>query len=309
MKDDKNTILVVDDEKANIMTLTHILSDDYTIYAANNGKYAIELAKKHLPDIILLDIIMPDLDGYEVLSILKDTYETKNIPVIFITGLSSSEDEERGLSLGAEDYISKPFSPAIVKLRVRKLIQLQNQIAIIKQLSMVDQQNSVLNKNELTDRLKLMWEHAKKNKTSVSMLQVYINNFNYFTDNFGEQQGDLALQVVAKVIEQSFNRSIDVVARLSGPLYGVLLLGYNKQSALDIAENIRLNVEKTLQSYSGGRVRNIVVCIGLNFYSHAETQQEVTVEEFVIKAEQALMNAKIRGKIVICENNSIIRAD
>ena len=124
----KFSILVVDDEKSNIMALMDILRSEYTIYAATNGKNAVESAEKHLPDIILLDIIMSDLDGYEVITTLKASEKTKDIPVIFITGLSSAKDEEKGLAFGVADYIIKPFSPAIVKLRVR------NQIKLIEQL-------------------------------------------------------------------------------------------------------------------------------------------------------------------------------
>ena len=127
----KNTVLIVDDESANIMALSHILGTEYTVYAAKSGQKAVEAAEKHLPDVILLDIIMPEMDGYTVLSTLKNSNKTQNIPVIFITGLGSAEDEEKGLSLGAADYIGKPFSPAIVKLRVQNQIKIINQTRII----------------------------------------------------------------------------------------------------------------------------------------------------------------------------------
>ena len=123
----KHSILIVDDESSNIMTLSHILKPDYTVMAAKNGASAITAAQKHMPDVILLDIIMPDLDGYAVITALKESDLTMNIPVIFITGLSDAEDEEKGLNLGAVDYITKPFSPALVKIRVL------NQIKLIEQ--------------------------------------------------------------------------------------------------------------------------------------------------------------------------------
>jgi CheY-like chemotaxis protein/HPt (histidine-containing phosphotransfer) domain-containing protein len=125
---EKNRILVVDDEKANIEILSSILSPEYTVYMTKTGFGAIELASKHSPDLILLDILMPDMDGFEVLSALKASEETQDIPIIFITGLDSVQDEERGLSLGAADFIHKPFSNSIVLSRVRNQIQLVNQI-------------------------------------------------------------------------------------------------------------------------------------------------------------------------------------
>ena len=130
----KSSVLIVDDENANIITLTHILSPEFKIFAAKNGRDAIETAKKYLPDVILLDILMPEMDGYEVISLLKNTEEVKSIPVIFVTWLANSAHEEKGLSKGAADYITKPFIPAIVRLRV------QNQIKMLRQIEMNNQQ-------------------------------------------------------------------------------------------------------------------------------------------------------------------------
>jgi PAS domain S-box-containing protein len=129
----KNSVLIVDDERANIIALTHILSQEYIIFVAKNGQDAIEVAKEYLPALILLDILMPDMDGYDVLSLLKNTEETRTIPVIFITGLVKPEDEEKGMALGASDYITKPFSSEIVKLRVRNQMQILDQINTINQ--------------------------------------------------------------------------------------------------------------------------------------------------------------------------------
>ena len=131
----KNSLLIVDDEKLNLKILAHILSPEYTVFTAQSGADAIEKAKEYLPDLILLDIIMPEMDGYEVLAAIKDLSETRDIPVIFITGLSSRDDEEKGLSFAAADYIGKPFSAAVVKLRVRNQIQIVNQIRTIESLS------------------------------------------------------------------------------------------------------------------------------------------------------------------------------
>jgi CheY-like chemotaxis protein len=130
-----NTVLIVDDENINLKILTHILESDYKIYNAKDGISAVKKAKEFLPDLILLDIVMPGKDGYETLTMLKNYEETKGIPVIFISGLSHSDEEEKGLSLGAVDYISKPFSAMIIKLRVGHQIKIVNQMRTIKQLS------------------------------------------------------------------------------------------------------------------------------------------------------------------------------
>jgi len=125
MEDTKrNSILIVDDENSNILVLTHILSPEYTVYAAKNGENAIKAAEKHLPDLILLDIIMPEMDGYAVIRALKESEVTQHIPIIFITGLHQATNVQKGLDLGAVDYISKPFDHEVVKLRVK--IQLES---------------------------------------------------------------------------------------------------------------------------------------------------------------------------------------
>jgi len=127
----KNTILIVDDDKFNLMYLNNLLGQEFTLFMARDGKEAIEKASKYTPDLILLDIIMPGMDGYQVLSILKKSEKTQKIPVIFITGLSSNEDEKKGLALGAEDYISKPFNDTIVLLRIRNQLKIINNMRLI----------------------------------------------------------------------------------------------------------------------------------------------------------------------------------
>jgi len=126
MKKNKNSVLIIDDEPTNILALKQILSPECVVYGATDGNTGINAAKEKVPDLILLDVIMPSMDGYEVLSVLKSKPETRDIPVIFVTGLGSGDAEEKGLALGAEDYILKPFSSVIVKLRVRNLLKLIN---------------------------------------------------------------------------------------------------------------------------------------------------------------------------------------
>ena len=114
----KKRVMVVDDTKSNLLVLHNILKKDYTLIMARSGLEAIERANEYLPDLILLDILMPEMDGYAVLAALKESAKTQNIPVIFITGLIDPKDKEKGLSLGAVDYINKPFDSEDVKMRI-----------------------------------------------------------------------------------------------------------------------------------------------------------------------------------------------
>jgi len=122
----KHSILIVDDDKTNIIALTYILEANYNVLSLLDSTQTVQLAENELPDLILLDILMPEMDGFEVITLLKLNEKTKNIPVIFITGLDNVKAEENGLMLGAADYIAKPFHPAIVKLRVENQIQRRN---------------------------------------------------------------------------------------------------------------------------------------------------------------------------------------
>jgi putative two-component system response regulator len=120
---DKNRVLIVDDEPGNIKILSSVLAGDYALSVATGGAQALQIAEVQAPDIVLLDMVMPEMDGIQVCEALKANEATKNIPVIFVTSMSDSVNEERGLEAGAVDYISKPISPPIVKARVKIHIQ------------------------------------------------------------------------------------------------------------------------------------------------------------------------------------------
>jgi PleD family two-component response regulator len=122
----QNSVLIIDDDLMNIKALMHILESDYTIYAEKNGASCLESAKKIRPDLILLDVVMPEISGFEVIEIIKADEDVKNIPVIFVTGKASPEDEVRGFKLGAVDYITKPFVAPVVKMRIQHQMQIIN---------------------------------------------------------------------------------------------------------------------------------------------------------------------------------------
>jgi len=144
----KNIVLIIDDETANIMVLTSILSTEYDVYAAKSGSDAIKLAEENLPDVILLDVLMPEMDGYEVITSLKELDKTKDIPVIFITGLNNPDAEKKGLAMGAADYIPKPFNPDIVKLRVQIQIKLVNHIRALEERDEMERQLNLIRELE-----------------------------------------------------------------------------------------------------------------------------------------------------------------
>jgi len=138
----RKKILVIDDEKMNIMTLAHFFKNKYEVVVAVDGASGLETAEKHIPDLILLDIIMPDISGFDVLIKLKESEITRNIPVIFITGLDNPDDEAKAFSLGAVDYLIKPFNKTIVTIRVETQLKLIEYARIIEELKKEIQNNN-----------------------------------------------------------------------------------------------------------------------------------------------------------------------
>jgi diguanylate cyclase (GGDEF)-like protein len=296
--DAKGSVLIVDDEKSNITTLTHILSPNYKIYAAKNGKDAIEAARDFLPSVILLDIVMPEMDGYMIISELKNSTKTREIPVIFITGLNSAESEEKGLALGASDYINKPFIPSIVRLRVQNQVQIMEQIKIIRDLSMKDLLTGLPNRRGFEDRLYLEWEHSKRNKTPLSVFFIDVDMFKAYNDTHGHLQGDSALQTVANIISQSLNRSVDFTARWGGEEFVVLLPSTDLPGGMKAAENVRRNVENSQIPCDGDKVSHVTISVGLNTIVPSK---EDNIRDFINRADKALYAAKNTGRNKVCK--------
>jgi diguanylate cyclase (GGDEF)-like protein len=295
---EKNSVLIVDDDKSNIIALTHILTPEYTVYAAKSGKDAIEVAKEHSPDVILLDIVMPEMDGFEVLSKLKNIAETREIPVLFITGLRTAADEEKGLRLGAADFISKPFSPAIVKLRIMNQLQMLNQIDMIRHLSITDQLTDLPNRRSFDQRFSLEWNHAMRNKMPLSIFLLDIDFFKIYNDTYGHLQGDEALRTVPKVIMKPLHRSNDFLARWGGEEFVVLLPGTASDGAMEVAEQIRAGVEKMRIPCEKEGAEKITISIGVNTLL---PRPENSSSDFIDGADRALYEAKRTGRNRVCK--------
>lgn len=297
MEEKKNSLLIVDDESSNLKYLSHILGQDYKIFSATNGESAIKKAKEYKPDLILLDILMPGLDGYQTLSEIKRTEEIKKIPVIFITGLDTAKDEEKGLSLDAADYIIKPFNPPVVKLRVRNQIQIVNQLRTIECLSMIDQLTNIPNRRSFDDRLKIEWKHAVRENEPISLMVLDLDRFKAINDTYGHQQGDIVLKTVADVVVHILKRPNDFVARWGGEEFVVLMPNTSLEGALDVAEKIRHEVENTLIPGISGEELKITVSIGVTSLIPA---LDDSIETFFSKADKALYTAKEAGRNKVC---------
>ena len=298
----KHSVLVADDEKSFIMELTDILSPLYEVYAVKNGQDTIKTAEEMQPDVILLDIVMPDMDGYEVIYMLKSNEKTEHIPVIFVTGLRETDDEERGLHLGAADYISKPFSSGIVKLRVSNQIEILNHHRQIEQLSLTDQLTGLPNRRSFDIRLKTEWDEAHNDQTPISILVIDIDKFKNYNDTFGHQQGDEALKAVANSFVSSPKRSRDFTARWGGEEFITLLPNTDMKGALEVAEQIRKNIENLRVPCPQPEGEKVTASIGVSTWIQGDNS---TVDKFISDADMALYVAKEKGRNQVRHCNSL----
>jgi diguanylate cyclase (GGDEF)-like protein len=299
MDEKKNSLLIVDDENANLKVLTHMLGSDYTIYTATNGLNAIEKAKELVPDLIMLDILMPEMDGYATLAEIKACKEIQKIPVIFISGLDSDEDEEKGLSFEAADYITKPFSAPIVKLRVRNQIQIVNQMRTIERLGRIDQLTNIPNRRSFDERLQMEWKQAVREQTPISLLIMDLDHFKNSNDTYGHQTGDVILQTVAGTFSQSFKRPGDFAARWGGEEFVVLLPNTPLDGALEVAEKIRSDIENTsISAIDGSKIR-VTISVGVNSLVPGKDD---SIDTFISNADKALYSAKETGRNKVVHN-------
>lgn len=294
------SILVVDDERSNLDVLTFILKSQYSVQVAKSGAVALKRAREQKPDLILLDIMMPDMNGFEVLAELKAHDETRHIPVIFITGLARVEDEEKGFLLGAVDYIVKPFNTSIVKARVRTHMRIVKQIRTIERIGLVDALTDIPNRRSMDQRLDTEWERAKIAAMPLSLLIADVDKFKLYNDTFGHPQGDVLLQNLAQTLTSTLKRTDDFVARIGGEEFAVLLPYTPLAGALSIAEELRASVEvMEVSDTTNSAATKVTISIGVSTIVPAASD---SVGAFLAAADSALYEAKNTGRNKVCHS-------
>jgi diguanylate cyclase (GGDEF)-like protein len=301
-------ILVVDDSINNIELLSDILSEDYEVIFATSGTKTLEIVTKLLPDLILLDIIMPEMDGYEVIKVLKNKPETAHIPIIFITAKSTTEDMIKGFTIGAVDYISKPFAPEEVKVRVKTQIQnqllfkaLKNANRQLEQLNRLDPLTCIANRRHFDEFLQQAINRAKRHNTPLSLLIIDIDFFKLYNDHYGHQQGDTCLIEVAKQLSKYAQRDGELAARYGGEEFAIVLSDLLPEEALEHAQKCLQSI-KALKIEHAASTCNPFVTISMGIITLI-VDNETTSELLIKKADAALYKAKESGRNQLCIHN------
>ena len=298
MKNDgeRYSLLIVDDAPTNIHALASLLKDEYRILVAPDGEKALQIARGEFPpDLILLDVQMPQMDGYEVCRRLKSGSPSNRIPVIFVTARNAAEDEELGFNLGAVDYISKPFHPAVVRARVRNQMNLKIRTDLLEELSLVDGLTGIFNRRYFDEHFEEEKKRMSHLHVSLSLIMMDIDNFKVYNDNYGHGAGDECLQQVARVLKGGVVRAGDFVARYGGEEFVALLVGTDDKEAMVVAERLRSAVE-SLEIVHGYSPIAQVVTLSLGVASFGPGDSPEKLATLLKRADQALYKAKKEGR-------------
>jgi len=284
MEQNKFNILIVDDNQADLDELCDILQAEYRTVIATTGAEALEIAAQDKPDLILMDVILQGMSDFEVLSALKESKCTQSIPVICITSLNNVADEEKGLTLGAVDYITKPFHKSIVKARIKTHLRIVEQLRTIERLHSFDALTEIPNRKSFDKQLAAEWGRAVRAQAFISIIMIDADRFKAVNDKYGHQHGDMVLKELAATIKSAIKRPADYFARWGGEEFAALLPNTELDGAMALAEEIRAKVEAE---------SSVTVSVGV---ATVIPSAEICVDDFFRQADQALYHAKQSGR-------------
>ena len=236
-------ILIVDDSIVQAAQLRSILEDDYDVTSVQTAQAGLCAASSGEYSLILLDVVMPDMDGFALLRTLQEEVITQHLPVILITSLSDIEHEQKGLTLGAVDYIVKPFHPLIVKARVHTHIKLYQYRKQVEYQSMTDQLTGVANRRRHDRYSTLKWQEAVRLQVPFSVCMFDIDKFKVYNDTFGHPAGDKVISSVARTASNYLRRSTDFFGRYGGEEFVAFCLGASAEDTYGHLKKIRQAVE------------------------------------------------------------------
>ena len=301
-------LLIVDDDPINLRLLDGMLSDDYDISVALGGEQALKRVTTTPPDLILLDIQMADMDGYDVCKRLKESEHTCDIPVIFVTANGDANEEIKGLELGAVDYITKPFHPLIVKVRLKNHLELKRQRDILNRLSSLDGLTGIANRRYFDKVLAQEWNRTLRSDDEMSLMMIDVDHFKLYNDHYGHIAGDDCLKAISRTLAAALPRSTDLMARFGGEEFVCVLTSTSQQGAANVAEKLRQSVLALGIPHARSDISPMVT-ISIGTATARPSVNELHPENLLHAADTQLYLAKSSGRnrvmSVLCQPSPI----
>ena len=294
----KQTLMVVDDYRSNLQAMNALFEFQYQVVMFDNATDALIHAQQESVDLILLDLDMPDMHGYDACTELKSNPLTAHIPVIFVTASDSTDDEAHGLLLGAVDYITKPVNLTILRARVRNHMELVYYRKQLEILSSVDGLTGVANRRQLDTVLLQHFASTIRFGRCMTLMMIDIDDFKPYNDLYGHMQGDDCLKRVAQAIQSVRRRETDFVGRYGGEEFAMVLPDTDLDGGLVMANKLLQTVRSLNIEHQGASAADrVTISIGLTvFEAKQEQPTQMTVEELIELADKQLYAAKHAGK-------------
>jgi diguanylate cyclase (GGDEF)-like protein len=293
----QRTILVVDSALAGRQALARLLEADYTVLEAATGEAALQIATRTPPHLILIDIFLSGLNGYEVLQLLKAERRTANIPVIIVTSLRRPEDEERALRLGAADYIAKPLNPPVVRARIALQLRAAHDRQLLQAMANVDALTGIANRRQFDEFLAAECRRAVRSAQPLSVALIDVDFFKQFNDRYGHAAGDKALHTVAQVLHAGMRRTGDLAARYGGEEFALVMVDTAAGSALAFMESARQAIRALAIPHDRSTVAPILT-ISAGIATATEGSPGIPLQSgpLLRLADQHLYRAKAAGR-------------
>jgi len=294
----RGCVLVVDDQPINIHVIYQILSKEYDMLAATDGEQAFDLCMKAQPDLVLLDVAMPGMDGLEVCRRLKQHPETQTISVIFVTASSLPDEENACWEAGGADFVNKPVNPLTLRNRVRAHLQFKFHADALRAMAFLDGLTGIANRRYLNGQLEIEWRRCSRSRLPLGLLMVDVDFFKRFNDRYGHQAGDECLKRIAAAIALEMNRPFDLLARYGGEEFVCLLPETDAAGALLIAERLEVAVRALCIEHLDSTVDSIVtISVGV---ASMQPERDSVNEALIQRADIALYRAKQLGRGRAC---------
>lgn len=295
--DARARLLVVDDQPINIQALYHSFSAEHDVFMATTGEQALDFCRASPPDLVLLDVVMPGMDGLAVCRELKRDPQLASIPVIFVTALNDAEEEAACWDAGGVDFITKPVNARTVRNRVRAHLTLKHQADLLRQLAWIDGLTGVANRRQFDERLTLEWQRCRRTGKVLSVATLDIDYFKRYNDNYGHLAGDDCLRLVASTMDRCVARPGDLAARTGGEEFSCILPESDLAGCLVVAERIERAIRDLQIPHAGSDLGYVTVSIGV---SSTAPVSGMAPSDLLRRADACLYEAKRNGRARVC---------